>query len=113
MSTTVDSGTAQPYPALPNVATRGYERSKRLRRIGHIVLIYGLALPGAIMFILPFLWMFSTSLKASNEIFISRSRYWLVKEYPIKLRHCVNALPPAAVWARPNASSNRRASSVS
>jgi uncharacterized damage-inducible protein DinB len=40
------------------------------------------------------------------EIFLSRSRYWLVKEYPIKLRHCVNALPRAAVWARPNESSN-------
>ncbi len=40
------------------------------------------------------------------DLFISRSRYWLTKEYPIKLRHCVNALPRAAVWARPNASSN-------
>ncbi len=40
------------------------------------------------------------------EIFLSRSRYWLIKEYPIKLRHCVNALPRASVWARPNESSN-------
>lgn len=40
------------------------------------------------------------------EIFLSRSRYWLIKEYPIKLRHCVNALPRSAVWARPNAQSN-------
>ncbi len=40
------------------------------------------------------------------EIFLSRSRYWLIKEYPIKLRHCVNALPRAAAWARPNESSN-------
>ncbi len=40
------------------------------------------------------------------DLFISRSRYWLTKEYPIKLRHCVNALPRAAVWARPNATSN-------
>jgi uncharacterized damage-inducible protein DinB len=40
------------------------------------------------------------------EIFLSRSRYWLTKEYPIKLRHCVGALPLAAVWARPNESSN-------
>jgi len=40
------------------------------------------------------------------EIFISRSRYWLTKEYPIKLRHCVNALPRESVWARPNESSN-------
>lgn len=41
-----------------------------------------------------------------SEIFLSRSRYWLIKEYPIKLRHCVNALPRASVWARPNESSN-------
>jgi uncharacterized damage-inducible protein DinB len=40
------------------------------------------------------------------EIFLSRSRYWLIKEYPIKLRHCVNALPRASAWARPNESSN-------
>lgn len=40
------------------------------------------------------------------DLFISRSRYWLTKEYPIKLRHCVNALAPGTVWARPNQSSN-------
>lgn len=40
------------------------------------------------------------------ELFISRSRYWLTKEYPIKLRHCVNALPRESVWARPNETSN-------
>jgi len=43
---------------------------------------------------------------SAAEIFIARSRYWLTKEYPIKLRHCVDALPRAAVWARPNESSN-------
>jgi uncharacterized damage-inducible protein DinB len=43
---------------------------------------------------------------SASEIFLSRSRYWLTKEYPIKLRHCVNALPRSAVWARPNQSSN-------
>ena len=35
------------------------------------------------------------------ENFIDRSRYWLTKEYPIKIRHCVSALPRAVVWARP------------
>jgi uncharacterized damage-inducible protein DinB len=43
---------------------------------------------------------------STAEIFLSRSRYSLTKEYPIKLRHCVNALPKAAVWARPNKESN-------
>jgi uncharacterized damage-inducible protein DinB len=41
-----------------------------------------------------------------SEIFLSRSRYWLTKEYPVKLRHCVDALPAAALWARPNEGSN-------
>jgi uncharacterized damage-inducible protein DinB len=45
-------------------------------------------------------------MSAAAEIFLSRSRYWLTKEYPIKLRHCVNALPPGTVWSRPNDSSN-------
>jgi uncharacterized damage-inducible protein DinB len=41
-----------------------------------------------------------------GEKFIARSRYWLTKEYPIKIRHCVDALPRVAVWARPNQASN-------
>jgi uncharacterized damage-inducible protein DinB len=40
------------------------------------------------------------------ENFIARSRYWLTKEYPIKIRKCVDALPKVAVWARPNQGSN-------
>jgi multiple sugar transport system permease protein len=70
MRTALDSETVQTYPPLPDVAMHHFERSKRLRQLGYILLVYGLAIPGAIMFLLPFLWMFSTSLKASNEIFI-------------------------------------------
>jgi uncharacterized damage-inducible protein DinB len=40
------------------------------------------------------------------ENFIARSRYWLTKEYPIKIRRCVDVLPTAVVWARPNQASN-------
>ena len=40
------------------------------------------------------------------ENFVARSRYWLTKEYPIKLQHCLKALPRGAVWARPNQDSN-------
>lgn len=43
---------------------------------------------------------------SAPAIFLSRSRYWLTKEYPIKLRHCVNALPREMAWARPNDASN-------
>jgi uncharacterized damage-inducible protein DinB len=38
--------------------------------------------------------------------FIARSRYWLTKEYPIKIRRCVDVLPRQALWARPNQNSN-------
>jgi uncharacterized damage-inducible protein DinB len=38
---------------------------------------------------------------SAGEIFVARSRYWLTKEYPIKIRHCVNALPKDAIWKRP------------
>lgn len=38
--------------------------------------------------------------------FLSRSRYWLVKEYPLKLGHCIYALPASAVWARSDPRSN-------
>ena len=41
-----------------------------------------------------------------TENFLSRSRYRLTKEYPIKRRHCVDSLPPSVVWARPNQGSN-------
>lgn len=40
------------------------------------------------------------------EEFIARSRYWLVKEYPIKLGHCIYALPESVIWSRSNPTSN-------
>jgi uncharacterized damage-inducible protein DinB len=43
---------------------------------------------------------------SAADLFISRSRYWLTKEYPIKLRQCAKVLPPGAVWSRPNSCSN-------
>jgi len=43
--------------------------SKLARRISYLVVVYGLMLAGAALFILPFLWMVSTSLKDPKEIF--------------------------------------------
>ena len=40
------------------------------------------------------------------EIFLSRSRYWLTKEYPIKIRRCIEAVPDSAIWARSDEGSN-------
>ena len=52
------------------VRTRTGERSALLHpRVLHKTLVYGLLLSGSAAFILPFLWMLSTSLKTSSEVF--------------------------------------------
>ena len=38
--------------------------------------------------------------------FIDKSRYYLATEYITKIKHCLDALPEDALWARPNESSN-------
>src|SRR5919197_889883 len=38
--------------------------------------------------------------------FIERSRAYLTDEYRIKLRRAVEALPPGALWSRPNEEAN-------
>jgi multiple sugar transport system permease protein len=70
MSTTLDSKAARVYSDAQGADIQHLRRNKRLRRVGHIALVYGLAIPGAIMFALPFLWMLSTSVKPANEVFI-------------------------------------------
>lgn len=70
MATTMDVGLAQPSPVVESETTRRLKRNRKLRQIGHAAIVYLLASIGAILFVLPFLWMFSTSLKATNEIFI-------------------------------------------
>lgn len=70
MNTTIDAGITQSSPSTETIDTRRIKRNRKLRQLGHALFIYFLAGIGAIIFILPFLWMFSTSLKASNEIFV-------------------------------------------
>lgn len=41
-----------------------------------------------------------------GTLFVARSRYFLGDEYRTKLRHAVAAIPPDALWARPNDASN-------
>lgn len=43
---------------------------KSTRKLFHAFVIYALVLPGAAIFILPLLWMLSTALKPSNQIFV-------------------------------------------
>src|SRR5512145_2712582 len=38
--------------------------------------------------------------------FLERSRYYLCREYPTKIRAAVEALPADRLWRRPNESSN-------
>lgn len=75
MGTTIDSSMAQVADANTYSDTRKLKREKRIRRIGKVIVVYALASIGAIVFIMPFLWMLSTSLKASNEIFITPPKW--------------------------------------
>jgi ABC-type glycerol-3-phosphate transport system permease component len=70
MRTTLDSNVTPSYRASLEAQRRTIKWVKRLRQIGHAALVYGIAIPGAILFVLPFLWMLSTSVKPPNEIFI-------------------------------------------
>lgn len=45
-------------------------RKRRTRKTIHAIVIYALILPGAVVFIMPLLWMLSTALKPSNQIFV-------------------------------------------
>lgn len=38
--------------------------------------------------------------ESAGTLFIGISKYFLTQEYPSKLRHCIEALPESAVWAR-------------
>ena len=42
----------------------------------------------------------------AGQVFLQRARYFLGTEYRTQLRLAVNALPPDAVWLRPNDQSN-------
>ncbi|MCL4857919.1 MAG: carbohydrate ABC transporter permease [Caldilineaceae bacterium] len=53
----------------PVVGAPWWQR-KRTRKIIHAVVVYGLLLPGALLFILPLLWMLSTALKEPKQIFV-------------------------------------------
>jgi multiple sugar transport system permease protein len=68
MNTTLDATPTTPQHIA--LANKQFARTRLLRRLSHTILVYALAIPAAILFILPFLWMLSTSFKASNEIFI-------------------------------------------
>ncbi len=54
---------------LPQTHTRGAFGSMRMLRMLHNTLVYGLLIVGSIVFLLPLVWMLSTSLKVSSAVF--------------------------------------------
>lgn len=56
-------------PPKPNYTVPWRERAGT-RRLGHALLVYAIVLPGAVLFILPLLWMLSTALKDSKQVFV-------------------------------------------
>ncbi|GIV73568.1 MULTISPECIES: carbohydrate ABC transporter permease [Caldilinea] len=67
--------TGQPFSTNPITAGRviyttpWYQR-RWVRKLAHALLVYVLAVPGAILFTLPLLWMLSTALKDPKQIFV-------------------------------------------
>ncbi len=51
--------------------------------------------------------LLSSSGQMAAQMFLERSRYYLLGEYLPKLRHCVAALPNELVWHRANSRSLR------
>ncbi len=52
------------------VAAVPWYQRQSVRHSIHTIFVYGLIVPGAVMFMLPFLWMVSTALKPPDQIFI-------------------------------------------
>ncbi|MBU6350468.1 MAG: carbohydrate ABC transporter permease [Chloroflexi bacterium] len=55
-------------PPLPH--TQPWHQKRSVRRGAHAALVYALAVPGAILFTIPLLWMLSTALKEPKQIFL-------------------------------------------
>lgn len=71
MSQTVNQTT----PTISSAAsrkTRGlpWHQQRTTRRVFHAILVYALVIPGAIIFMIPLIWMLSTALKEPKQVFI-------------------------------------------
>ena len=71
MRQTVEAtNTANVQAAPPKAAAAPWYQRRPTRRVLHALLVYGLVLPGAVLFTIPLLWMLSTALKEPKQIFI-------------------------------------------
>jgi len=84
--------TASTYRVVPSRTSsrRAYEpwyQRKVVRRIALMILIYALIVPGAVMLMLPFLWMVSTALKPPKQVF-AFPPVWI--PHPVQWRNFVD-----------------------
>lgn len=47
-----------------------WHRRRETRRVLHAILVYALVIPGALIFMIPLIWMLSTALKEPKQVFI-------------------------------------------
>lgn len=71
MSQTVNQ-TTPPISSAASRKTRGlpWHQQRTTRRVLHAILVYALVIPGAIIFMIPLIWMLSTALKEPKQVFI-------------------------------------------
>jgi multiple sugar transport system permease protein len=74
MSQTLDNPTSGALgtqaAALRGFQTAPWYQRRITRKIVHALFVYAIVLPGACLFVLPLLWMFSTALKPPQQIFV-------------------------------------------
>jgi len=61
---------APPLTRPPLTHTQPWHQKRSVRKGAHAALVYALAVPGAILFTIPLLWMLSTALKEPIQIFL-------------------------------------------
>ena len=65
-----ESMAASAAPAQRKITRAPWHQRGGTRRATHAILVYALVLPGALLFMIPLLWMLSTALKEPKQIFI-------------------------------------------
>jgi multiple sugar transport system permease protein len=56
--------------AVQRTAVDPYARQKQFRHMAHMASVYGLLFIGAVIILIPFLWMVTTSIKVEKELFV-------------------------------------------
>jgi len=71
MSQTANHTTLSSTDAAPRtVHSIPWHRRRETRRVLHAILVYALVIPGALIFMVPLIWMLSTALKEPKQVFI-------------------------------------------